>query len=227
MSHHRLHLILSVLWVSAFLAAPGLAATEAEIQAILADRIDRAKRSVGIVVGLIDVDGTTVVAHGRRGSDDPTLPDGDTVFEIGSVSKVFTAILLAEMVAGGEVAIEAPASSYLPDSVRIPGEEDDPITLYHLTTHTSGLPRMPDNFSPADRSNPYADYSVQQMYDFLSGHELARAPGETAEYSNLGVGLLGHILAEVEGSDYETLVKTRITGPLEMTANESSWISYR
>lgn len=76
---------------------------------------------------------------------------------------------------------------------------------------------MPDNFAPADPANPYADYSVQQMYDFLSGHELARAPGERAEYSNLGVGLLGHILAEVAGSDYEALVKTRITEPLKMT----------
>jgi len=216
MFRHRLRLIIAGLLVSVFLAGPVLAATDAEIQAILADRIDYAKRSVGIVVGLIGADGETVVGHGRRGPDDPAIPDGDTVFEIGSVTKVFTATLLAEMAGRNKVAIEAPAASYLPDSLRFPGKEDDPITLYHLTTHTSGLPRMPDNFAPTDPFNPYADYSVQLMYEFLSGHEPARAPGETAEYSNLGVGLLGHILAEVAGTDYETLVKKRITKPLKM-----------
>lgn len=205
------------LLVWAFLAAPGLAATEAEIKAILADRIDDAQRSVGMVVGLIDADGKTVVGHGRRGPGDPAIPDGDTVFEIGSVTKVFTAILLAEMAGRKEVAIEAPAARFLPDSLRFPGNEDEPITLYHLATHTSGLPRMPGNFAPADPANPYADYSVQQMYEFLSGYEPARAPGETAEYSNLGVGLLGHVLAKAAGSDYETLVKERVTGPLKMT----------
>ena len=216
MPAHRLRLFATALSLFALLAAPSGAATEEEVRAILADRIERAKRSVGIVVGLVDADGTTVVGHGRRGLDDPLTPDGDTVFEIGSVSKVFTATLLADMAASGEVEIEAPAASYLPDSVDMPGEINDPITLYHLTTHTSGLPRMPDNFAPADPNNPYADYSVQQMYDFFSAHELSRAPGETVEYSNLAVGLLGHILAEASGLDYESLVKERITGPLEM-----------
>lgn len=217
MPDHRFRLFATLLLLSALLAAPSAAATEDQIRAILADRIERAKRSVGIVVGLVDADGTTVVGHGRRGLDDPLPPDGDTVFEIGSVSKVFTAILLADMDGSAEVEIEARAASYLPDSVDMPGDLGDPITLYHLTTHTSGLPRMPDNFAPADPNNPYADYSVQRMYDYLSAHELARAPGETVEYSNLAVGLLGHILAEVSGLDYESLVKERITGPLEMS----------
>ena len=217
MPDRRFRLFAATLSLFALLAAPSGAATEEEIRAILADRIERAKRSVGIVVGLVDADGTTVVGHGRRGLDDPVTPDGDTVFEIGSVSKVFTAILLADMAARGEVEIGAPAATYLPGSVDMPGAIDDPVTLYHLTTHTSGLPRMPDNFAPVDPNNPYADYSVEQMYDFLSAHELSRAPGETVEYSNLAVGLLGHILAEASDLDYESLVKERVTGPLEMS----------
>ena len=176
MPHRLLRIFATVLSLSALLAAPSDAATEDEIRAILADRIERAKRSVGIVVGLVDADGMTVVAHGRRGLDDPLPPDGDTVFEIGSVSKVFTAILLADMAGSAEVEIEAPAANYLPDSVDMPGGVGDPITLYHLTTHTSGLPRIPDNCAPADLNNPYANYSVKCLYDYLSAHELARAP---------------------------------------------------
>jgi CubicO group peptidase (beta-lactamase class C family) len=91
------------------------------------------------------------------------------------------------------------------------------MTLYHLATHTSGLPRMPDNFAPADPTNPYVDYTVEQMYEFLSGAELTGKPGASAAYSNYGAGLLGHILALQAGSDYETLVRKRIAGPLEMT----------
>jgi D-alanyl-D-alanine-carboxypeptidase/D-alanyl-D-alanine-endopeptidase len=190
--------------------------SEAEIRAILADRIDRAKQSAGIVAGVIDDRGRIVVGHGRCGPDDETRPGGDTIFEIGSVTKVFTATLLADMVRDGKVALRDPVQKFLPESVRVPTRGEEPITLYHLTTHTSGLPRMPDNFAPADPGNPYADYSVQQMYEFLSGHELARDPGTQAEYSNVGAGLLGHVLALRAGTDYETLVRKRITAPLGM-----------
>ena len=191
--------------------------SEAEIRAILGDRIDRAKQSVGIVVGVIDDQGRIVIGHGRRGPDDEAQPDGDTVFEIGSVTKVFTATLLADMVRDGRLALQDPVQKFLPESARVPVRGEKPITLYHLTTHTSGLPRMPNNFAPADPSTPSADYSVQQMYEFLSGHELARDPGAQAEYSNFGAGLLGHVLALQAGTDYETLVRKRITAPLGMT----------
>jgi CubicO group peptidase (beta-lactamase class C family) len=191
--------------------------SEAEIRAILGDRVDRAKQSVGIVVGLIDDQGRLVIGHGRCGPDKEAQPDGDTVFEIGSVTKVFTATLLADMVRDGKLALQDPVQKFLPESVRVPVRGDKQITLYHLTTHTSGLPRMPSNFAPADPGNPYADYSVQQMYEFLEGHELARDPGEEAEYSNFGAGLLGHALALQAGTDYETLVRKRISAPLGMT----------
>ena len=190
--------------------------TPEQVRAILAERIDEHGKSVGIAVGLIDERGSTVVGYGRLSETDERVPDGSTVFEIGSISKVFTAILLADAVERGKVGLDDPIREVLPDSVEVPTRDETEITLYHLTTHTSGLARMPDNFAPADPANPYVDYTVEQMYEFLSGAELSGKPGDNAAYSNFGAGLLGHILALQAGSDYETLVRKRISGPLKM-----------
>jgi len=119
------------------------------------------------------------------------------------------------MAARGEVLIESPLQELLPKGVTAPVAEGQPITLLHLVTHTSGLPRMPDNFKPADAGNPFADYDAKKMYDFLSSHKLRRPPGEY-EYSNYGMGLLGTVLATRAGSPYEELVTERILKPLGM-----------
>ncbi len=190
--------------------------TEKQVQEILAERIDRHHKSVGLAVGWIDAEGSFVVGYGKLAADDPRVPDGTTVYEIGSITKVFTGILLADMVARGEVELNEPVQKSLPDTVTMPRDGETEISLYHLTTHTSGLPRMPSNFSPADPGNPYADYSVEQMYEFLGEASLAGPPGENASYSNLGVGLLGHVLALRAGMSYEALVRERIAGPLGM-----------
>lgn len=181
---------------------------------ILTKRIDEQKRGDVIVVGLIDADGKRIIAHHRDAS---RIADGDTVFEIGSISKVFTAILLADMVRAGEVAFDDPVQKYLPAEVTIPSRNGKIITLALLSQQNSGLPRMPTNFAPADPLNPYADYSVAQLYSFLNGLTLSRDPGEKWEYSNLGVGLLGHVLALRAGSSYEELLRERILTPLGMT----------
>lgn len=187
-----------------------------EVKSILQDRIDRAKQSVGIVVGLVDANSTRVISYGKQSQEDGQTLDGDTVFEIGSVTKVFTAILLADMVERGEVKLDDPIADYLPESVKTPTRLDKAITLQHLSNQTSGLPPMPNNFAPEDDQNPFADYSVEQMYEFLSGYTLTRDIGATYEYSNYGVGLLGHILTLNSGLDYEALVRTRICQPLDM-----------
>ncbi len=100
----------------------------------------------------------------------------------------------------------------------MPQHGDRQITLEDLATHTSGLPRLPSNLAPKDAGNPYADYTVAQLYAFLSAYDLPRDAGSRYEYSNLGAGLLGHVLARRAGVDYETLVRTRITGPLAMAS---------
>jgi CubicO group peptidase (beta-lactamase class C family) len=96
-----------------------------------------------------------------------------------------------------------------------------PITLLHLATHTSGLPRVPGNLKPKDARNPYENYAVDDLYAFLSNYTLTRDPGSQVEYSNLGGGLLGHVLANRAGTnyespDYESLIRARITQPLGM-----------
>ena len=190
-----------------------------QVQQILSNRIDVEKQAVGIVVGLIDASGKQVIGHGSiRGSEPPQKPDGDTVFEIGSVSKVFTSLLLADMVVKGEVALNDPVSKYLPKTVAMPARGGSEITLLNLSTHTSALPRMPTNLAPTDPENPYADYTAEMMYSFLSEYKLTWDIGTRCEYSNLGAGLLGHVLALRAGTDFDTLVSTRIAKPLGMTS---------
>jgi len=189
-----------------------------EIRKILTQRVDEAKQSVGIVVGVIEPSGRRTVSYGALAKGDTRPLNGDTVFEIGSVSKVFTSLLMSDMVQRGEVSLTDPISKYLPVTVKVPERGGRVITLQDLSTHTSGLPRMPNNFMPKDLENPYADYSVEQMYQFLSGYTLPRDIGAQYEYSNLGGGLLGHLLSRRAGMDYEALVRTRITTPLKMTS---------
>ena len=202
-------------------AAPPSAASpipsDEEIRQILIQRVGDRTEQIGIVVGVIEPGGRRLIAHGSAGEQQARALDGDTVFEIGSITKVFTALLLADMAARGEVSLEDPVADHLPPDVRVPERAGRRITLADLATHTSGLPRLPANLRPDARpDNPYASYSVTDLYTFLSGHELTRDIGSQYEYSNLGVGLLGHALSRRAGVDYETLVRQRITGPLQM-----------
>ncbi|MGO9260730.1 MAG: serine hydrolase [Bryobacteraceae bacterium] len=187
-----------------------------EIREILVRRIDQQKQAVGIVVGVIEPNGRRVVAYGNLANGDPRTLDADTIFEIGSVSKVFTSLLLADMVNRKEVTLDDPAAKYLPENVRMPERSGKSITLLDLSTHSSGLPPLPSNLKLKDPRNPYADYSVDDLYQFLSGYTLPRNPGSEFEYSNLGGGLLGHLLAYRAGTDYESLIRIRITQPLSM-----------
>ena len=190
--------------------------SDAEILGLIKQRVDE-KRSAGIVIGVLDADGRTrIISYGDPGPGQPAL-DGNSVFEIGSISKVFTATVLAELVQEGKVRLDDPVQKYLPSTVRMPSRDGKVITLGTLSEQNSGLPRMPGNFKPADVSNPYADYTVQQMYDFLSGYQLTRDPGAEFEYSNLGVGLLGHALSRATGMSYEELERQRVWAPLGMT----------
>jgi len=187
-----------------------------EIAAAIKQRVDD-KKAVGMVVATIEPDGSTsMAAYGSPGPDAMPL-DADSVFEIGSITKVFTAVLLADMAERGEVKLDDPVARFLPDTVRIPERNGRKITLLDLTTQSSGLPRMPDNLRPKDVTNPYADYTPEQMFEFLGRYELTRDIGAQYEYSNLGVGLLGQALARRAGKSYEALVKERILDPLGMT----------
>jgi CubicO group peptidase (beta-lactamase class C family) len=190
--------------------------SEAEIMALLDKCVVQQKRAPGIVIGIIDDKGGKVFAKGVCETGQSAAVTGDTVFEIGSVTKVFTALLLQQMAESGEVKLDDPIGKYLPSTVKMPSRQDRQITLLDLATQTSGLPRLPDNLAPKDQNNPYADYTVERLYDFLSHYQLKRDIGEKYEYSNLGVGLLGHILSLRAGADYEALLVGRICDPLQM-----------
>ena len=170
----------------------------------------------GIVVGLLDEAGTRrVFAHGNSGPNALSL-DGESVFEIGSMTKVFTGILLADMVRRGEVELADSAADLLPPDVRVPARNGKMITLLDLTTHFSGLPLMPTNLAPANPENPFGDYTVKQLYECISGYDLQRDPADRFEYSNIAAGLLGHVLELRAGTTYASLVSDRILRRLGM-----------
>src|SRR5437879_4170742 len=130
------------------------ASASEDIHQILVDRIDTYKKSVGIVVGTISPQGTKIYSYGKLATGSPSVPDGDSVFEIGSMTKVFTSLILSDMVQRGEVKLDDPVSKYLPASVKMPERNGRKITMVDLATHTSGLPRMPNNMHPKDLTNP-------------------------------------------------------------------------
>jgi D-alanyl-D-alanine-carboxypeptidase/D-alanyl-D-alanine-endopeptidase len=188
---------------------------DAEVLSMLAPRLDP-RADLGVVVGLLDGAGQRVVVAGRAGPGGTPPLDGNTIFEIGSVTKVLTASVLSVMVQAGEVKLEDPVQQFLPPAVKVPARGGKVITLLDLATQSSGLPRLPANLSPKDIANPYVDYTVPDLYDFLSKYELPRDIGAQYEYSNVGFGLLGHVLALKAGTSYEAMVRKRILAPLRM-----------
>jgi D-alanyl-D-alanine-carboxypeptidase/D-alanyl-D-alanine-endopeptidase len=188
-----------------------------EVQPVLQYLVEDGKAN-GIVVGFLEADGTArILSYGDPGPyGEPLGPQ--SVFEMGSIGKTFTATILSDMVLRGEVGLEDPLSDHLPDSVRVPSFEGREITLLDLATHRSGLPKNADTHRPADPENPWADFTVGTLYDFLASYELRRRPGTEFEYSNLGFQLLGQALAHVAGTSYAELLRERILTPLGMTS---------
>jgi|WetSurMetagenome_2_1015567.scaffolds.fasta_scaffold29233_3 serine-type D-Ala-D-Ala carboxypeptidase/endopeptidase len=168
-----------------------------------------------IVVGLINADGSSYFSFGVKKTGGEPVNE-HSIYEIGSISKTFTATLLADEVLKGEMSLDDPAQKYLPETVQLPTYEGESIKLGNLSDHTSSLPRMPTNFHPADPMNPYADYTLDQLFEFLSSYKLTRPIGSEYEYSNLAVGLLGQILSRKAGTSYEELMLSKIGHPLHM-----------
>jgi len=187
-----------------------------EVKENIRQRIEHGT-AVGLVVGFIDGKGNReYFSSGTAVLNSEQPVDEDSVYEIGSISKVFTGILFADMVLKGELGLDDLVEDHLPEAVTVPSRNMAKITLEHLATHSSALARMPTNFKPTDLSNPYADYTVEDMYEFISGYSLTRDIGEKYEYSNLGMGLLGHILGLRAGMGYEQLMTERLCGVLGM-----------
>ena len=162
----------------------------------------------GVVIG--------VVQHGTRRILVYGPVKEDSIFEIGSISKTFTGLILAQMVEQKKVRLDQPLRELLPAGT-VPKPEGTEITLLDLATQHSGLPRMPDNFHPADPNDPYADYHAANLYEFMGKHGVAKPESTSFNYSNLGFGLLGQALANQAKEAYPELLKTEITGPLRLS----------
>jgi CubicO group peptidase (beta-lactamase class C family) len=185
----------------------------------LAEGYLRSPANVGLVVGLLVHDECLCLGYGKVEKDSARPPDAGTVFEIGSITKVFTAALLAEMAGRGEVRLDQPVAELLPAGVRVPTYRGRAITLAHLAEHTAALPRLPGNLwaTVTDQKNPYRDYQVAHLYEYLGGAAIGFPPGTGAAYSNLGAGLLGHVLALRDGRPFEDLLAERVLRPLALT----------
>src|ERR1700730_2371472 len=189
--------------------------SDGEIRKILAERVGAQEGSVGIVDGIIQPPGREIISYGHRNVGDLRPLDGDTVFEIGSVTKVFTALLLADMVAKNEVALAEPIAKYLPADVKIPERNGRSITLVDLATHTSGLPFMPEN-APALNDPAAAKYSAADLKQYVTGYQLKRDIGSEWKYSNIGYWILSESLSSRAAMDYETLMRKRVITPLKL-----------
>ena len=177
----------------------------------------------GMVVGMVNADGRAFYSYGQTAYGSNRTPDEHTVYEIGSISKIMTTSLLADLWVNGEVDLGDFVEDYLPEDVEMPSRNGRKITLEHLATHFSGLPTNPETIFGNDSTNPFVPFGTEHLYDYLNNHTLARRPGQSFEYSNLGMGLLGHVLALKKNQTFESLLKERLFDPLKMDETVITW----
>jgi CubicO group peptidase (beta-lactamase class C family) len=181
---------------------------DADLKAALASGELAPATEGGVTIGVFE--------HGVRKVFSYGAAKPDSIFEIGSVSKTFTGLILAQMVQQKKARLDEPVRALLPAGTVTPPASGAEITLVDLSAQRSGLPRMPDNFKSADPTNPYADYDAKALYEFVGKHGVAMPAKPEVGYSNVGVGLLGQALANRAGSTYEALLRKEVTGPLGM-----------
>jgi serine-type D-Ala-D-Ala carboxypeptidase/endopeptidase len=188
------------------------AVVERPVNAVIND-----KKDATVIVGVLDKEKEQIIAFGEC---DGRVPDRDSVFEIGSVTKVFTGLLLADCANAGVVKLDDPVQIHLPKDWKVPQRDDRDISLLHLATHTSGLPPQAEGFAPfviADRQHPYAKYDVPALKKGLATTKLEYPIGSRHKYSNVGVGLLGHALSHASKSrSYDAILTERVLKPLGM-----------
>ncbi len=183
--------------------------------------------NAGMVIGILDARGSRVFSAGKLDNGTDQQVNGDTVFEVGSVTKVFTSLLALDMARRGEVKLDDPVAKHLPERVKVPTYEGKEITLRNLATQDSGLPWNADDLDKILLRDPKKPslkefkeacdaYTAEDLYAFLARHKLTNAPGSKFQYSNVGMALLGHAMALKAGESYESLVVNRIARLLKM-----------
>ncbi|HEY4055057.1 MAG TPA: serine hydrolase [Kofleriaceae bacterium] len=169
----------------------------------------------GVVVGVYDAGKREVYGFGVGPNGAP--PTGDTLFELGSITKIYTALMLADSVQRKEMELDQPVAELLPPGATVPGKDQRVITLKELALHGSGLPRLPPSLDP-NLADPYALYNADALYKDLASAQLETAPGMKIAYSNWGFGLLGFAVAHKLGGHYAEVLKRRVLDPLKLTS---------
>jgi len=188
---------------------------EKKIESLVQPFLENEKFS-GVSIGVVLDGASWTLNYGQVSPSNSTKPSGDTIYEIGSISKVFTSVLLADAVNSGRVELDQPIGTLMPQLQESNEYVSEKITLKHLSQHMSGLPSMPSNFAPENPNNPFAGYDHEMLVEYMTSVKLNRVPGLIHVYSNLGAGLLGDLLAAQAKSNYESLLKNRLLKPLEM-----------
>lgn len=174
-------------------------------------------KTVGLSIGIFQNGKPYFYNYGETVKGNKQLPTNKNLYEIGSITKTFTGILLAKAVAEGKIKLTDPVNKYLPKNAAWLISGGDTAKIIHLSNHTSGLPPLPDNFDMTNETNPYKDYDEAKLLTYLKTATLQRKPGEKFEYCNLGVGILGYILSKTYKMPFEKMVQTFITSKAGMT----------
>jgi CubicO group peptidase (beta-lactamase class C family) len=189
------------------------------IHAFLQHRGDLEKTAGAIVVGIVDDHGSNVISFGKLDNGTDREADGDSLFNIYSSSCTFTGLLLQDMIERGQMNLDDPVAKYLPKTVKMPTHNGREITLRHLVTETSGFPYLDEYleyFEPKRADNAFADFTLKDLYAFVSGYQLTRDPGLVHLHGSVDMGLLGQAIASKVGTNYEAFLARQICGPLKM-----------
>lgn len=172
------------------------------------------KQSTGSVsIGIFKDNKTKFYAYGEKQKGNSNLPDSLTYYEIGSITKTFTAIMMADYLQQNNLSVETPINSFLPGDIPLLKFAGESIKIKHLLNHTSGLPNLP---ADCNISNPTSNYDSTKVFNYLKNLSLSKKPGETYQYSNLGIGIVGIILERKTHKNYSQMLKEIITTPLNL-----------
>ncbi|MBW8367411.1 MAG: serine hydrolase [Arenimonas sp.] len=203
-----------VIATAAVLASPAQASTDAQLQAIVEQRLQGDRTGACFAVAVID--GGVSRAYVCANAAQTGRIDANTAFEIGSVSKTMTAALLADLIGQGKASLDDPLSAWLPEGTRVPEFQGQPILIRHVVSHTSGLPALPPGVPIVDPNDPYAAVDAAMLFAALERSTLDAAPGTAFAYSNFASMLLSEAVARRAGTDFESLLGERLFTPLGM-----------
>lgn len=172
--------------------------------------------AVGFVLGVIRGEETFTAGFGETARGTGVKPDARSLFQIGSVTKTFVGVQLADLELRGLVRLDDPVDLYLPTGVRAPAWGERKITLEDLATHHGGLPGLCDGFVSSPEGVCGDAYTLERLWQWVDGYRLRRSPGARFEYSNVGLAMLGHALANVSGKAWEASCIDQVCLPLGM-----------